>query len=113
LITTVSLESRESFVTLKIRLSMDAGARESQRLRVYNGRRVLKRSRVVLISVVLASGMFAARAGKYWVCNHPSHKTAKQDQLSSLCMPSPQAEREAAEHRKIHPNNVIVYTCVM
>ena len=80
---------------------------------IYNGRKMLKRSRAVLLCLVLAAGMFGARAGKYWVCTHPSHKTAKQDQLSSLCMPTPQAEHEAAEHRKIHPNNVIVYTCVM
>jgi hypothetical protein len=72
-----------------------------------------KRFSLVLIGSILLCGAFAARAGKYWVCNHPSHKTPKQEELSSTCMPSPQAEREAAEHRKIHPKNVIVYPCVM
>jgi len=74
---------------------------------------MVMRFRVVLAYLVLGVALSGARAGKYWVCNHPSHKTAKQNELSSLCMPSPQAEREAAEHRKTHPNNVVVYTCVM
>ncbi len=51
------------------------------------------------------------RPGKYWICNNPSHKTATQDRLESRCMPSAQATAEAEEHRKIHPKDVVIFTC--
>lgn len=53
------------------------------------------------------------RPGKYWVCNHPSHKTATHDVLQSDCEPIPQATAEAEAHRKIHPKNVTVFPCAM
>jgi len=67
----------------------------------------------VVLGLCLVTTAYPARAGKYWICNHPSHRTKNQDRLQSQCMPSNQAVEEAEAHRKIHPNDVVVFTCVM
>jgi hypothetical protein len=69
--------------------------------------------RTVLIGLGLAAAAHSAHQGKYWICKNPSHKTATQDRLESRCIASSQATAEAEEHRKIHPNDVVVFDCVM
>lgn len=74
---------------------------------------MLTGSRAILIGLCLVTAALSAHRGKYWVCNNPSHKTAKADHLESQCMPDARAESEAAEHRKIHPKDVLVFPYVM
>jgi hypothetical protein len=69
--------------------------------------------RTSIVALGLVTAALSAHRGKYWVCNHASHKTAKTDHLESQCMPETQAESEAAAHRKIHPENVLIFPCVM
>jgi len=75
--------------------------------------RMRKVCRTILLGLCFAAASHSTRTGKYWVCNNPVHKTAKQDRLQSDCMPTSQATAEAEEHRKIHPNDVVVFTCAL
>jgi len=72
-----------------------------------------KTRRTILFGLCFVAASYPMRPGKYWVCNHPSHKTAKQDVLQSDCEPIPQATAEAEAHRKIHPKNVTIFPCAM
>jgi hypothetical protein len=69
--------------------------------------------RALLLGLCLVTASYSTRQGKYWICNNAIHKSAKQERLESRCMPANQATAEAEEHRKIHPNDVVVFTCVM
>lgn len=69
--------------------------------------------RAILFGLLFVAASYPMRPGKYWVCNHPSHKTATQDVLQSECKTIPQAIAEAEAHRKIHPKNVIVFDCAL
>jgi hypothetical protein len=69
--------------------------------------------RATLLGLCLVAAAHSAHQGKYWICKHPSHKTATQDRLESRCIASGQATAEAEEHRKIHPKDVFVFDCVM
>jgi len=69
--------------------------------------------RTILIGLCLVTASYSTRTGKYWICDHPSHKTKTQDRLQSECMPETQAVAGAEEHRKIHPKNVTIFTCAM
>lgn len=72
-----------------------------------------KLSRIILCGLCLVAASYPMRPGKYWVCNHPSHKTAGHDILQSDCEAIPQATAEAEAHRKIHPKNVTVFPCAL
>ena len=74
---------------------------------------MLKVYRTIVFGLCFVAASYPMRPGKYWVCNHPSHKNATQDVLQSNCEPIQQATAEAEAHRKIHPKNVTVFPCAM
>jgi hypothetical protein len=69
--------------------------------------------RAIVFVLCFVGTSYSMRPGKYWVCNHPSHKTATHDVLQSDCEAIPQATAEAEAHRKIHPKNVTVFPCAL